>query len=104
MSKHTPGPWEYIPSKETANSWFITHNKMPIAQVYLAFLENEPNARLIAAAPEMLEACDLFMQHYDAGANFDETLLRKIAKVMSAARSKALGESESPVTSERKSE
>lgn len=67
MSKHTPGPWR--------NDWWcamtrgqaINHTKIsivagPLGQV-LAQLEGAPsdlrtaNARLMAAAPELLEAC-----------------------------------------------
>lgn len=50
MSKHTPGPWEF------ADSWVQTaKHKMPIANMNFA-AANAANARLIAAAPELLSA------------------------------------------------
>ena len=56
MSKHTPGPWRL-------NSWQITGNGATIAdlrswpnETLMIRLEAEANARLIAAAPELLEA------------------------------------------------
>lgn len=52
MSKHTPGPWTIVPSKtilkyelrraDTTTAWYRP--------------EHEANARLIAAAPDLLEA------------------------------------------------
>jgi hypothetical protein len=51
MSKHTPGPWEY------AHSWVQTadHKKTPIAN-FNFHAATEANARLIAAAPDLLQA------------------------------------------------
>ena len=48
---HTPGPWIY-------NGCFITADgERPIARGDVPPEENECNAHLIAAAPELLEAC-----------------------------------------------
>lgn len=52
----------------------------------------EANARLIAAAPEMLDAMEGFVHLYDAGVEFDEARLRKTALVFRAAIAKAKGE------------
>lgn len=71
MSKHTPGPWEAVPSASRRHHWDIygsewngsepnryktsvaqTSNWMPSDPPE----ESEANARLIAAAPELLEA------------------------------------------------
>ena len=79
MSKHTPGPWEFGRCKQitgirTIAGWFIgrTGGRKPlldIGEVYLFASQNEgeqeANARLIAAAPELLEAC----QSMDADLN-----------------------------------
>jgi len=61
-SKHTPGPWEVV----EGGSPGVLHVKgppLPITIVTIALdidfagsLEREANARLIAAAPELLEA------------------------------------------------
>jgi hypothetical protein len=60
MSKHTPGPWEaknvgpHWNNKEIDN-WIITYGKddeQVVDHVY-----EEADARLIAAAPELLQAC-----------------------------------------------
>jgi hypothetical protein len=50
MSKHTPGPWEF------SHTWVQTvDKKTPIAN-FNFYASTEANARLIAAAPELLEA------------------------------------------------
>lgn len=84
MSKHTPGPWEIVNATdvftklgatsaegtETAHNdgWRIadcasipTTNKDG-EQCELSFREAHANARLIAAAPELLEACQTFAE------------------------------------------
>lgn len=49
-TKHTPGPWEWT-------GLFIEHDGRAIAQLLPHGQKpNEANARLIAAAPELLEA------------------------------------------------
>ena len=58
MSKHTPGPWEYrVDYMECP--YVASKTKHMIADVNLAFVsgkEAKANARLIACAPDMLEA------------------------------------------------
>lgn len=58
MSKHTPGPWIYIGNGDiVARSENYCGGEKDIASVFLtANDEDEANARLIAAAPELLEA------------------------------------------------
>lgn len=60
-TQHTPGPWK-IKTKPCAPVWADSGDKfwrIPVVGViYGATLEQElANARLIAAAPELLEAC-----------------------------------------------
>jgi hypothetical protein len=53
--KHTPGPWEYRGKPEIGYIVFQTWDT-PTA----GYVHTEGDARLIAAAPEMLEALKLF--------------------------------------------
>jgi hypothetical protein len=53
---HTPGPWRYEPETKTirsepANYWLATMDSWDGA------INNEDNARLMAAAPEMFDIC-----------------------------------------------
>lgn len=79
MGEHTPGPWEYVPSTEhhgpyvtsefgsticdcytmTEPSAFSTANGGPSKPVPFMAEMSDPNARLIAAAPKMLETLKL---------------------------------------------
>lgn len=53
MSKHTPGPWHF------ANGVQIRSDKHQIAKVWMMRGgEGAANARLIAAAPDMLEVLE----------------------------------------------
>lgn len=49
-SQHTPGPWRVEDTSICASTG-------PIAQVYSFVPDTEANARLITAAPQLLEAC-----------------------------------------------
>jgi len=53
VSKPTPGPWTYQATPESSNQSYIV--SAPEGRV--ASLWSEANARLIAAAPSLLEAC-----------------------------------------------
>ena len=50
MAKHTPGPWTY---HKLADGKFSVVHWGP-----LAYLEKEADAALMAAAPDLLEACE----------------------------------------------
>ena len=65
MIKHTPGPWKLVlPSSQFHRYFFITANRAEVAKVphhteaYVPYLNSvrEADARLIAAAPELLAA------------------------------------------------
>ena len=62
--KHTPGPWFYLKGDEWSHSVVTHHGELPDgSQSYWTVAsinkqrepEHEANARLIAAAPELLE-------------------------------------------------
>ena len=64
-TKHTPGPWTLGKGKvtiretrETGSKGFIARCHMPGEWRYRSEEESEANARLIAAAPELMEALD----------------------------------------------
>lgn len=54
--KHTPGPWRVIPKIDTGYMLFGGISYLGSIEARLPSLENEANAHLIAAAPELLEA------------------------------------------------
>ena len=56
MSKHTPGPWE---EKHCPDGYGVFSGKVMVARIDNTvgeFNQEKRNARLIAAAPELLEA------------------------------------------------
>ena len=68
MVEHTPGPWDFI--KGDAR-WFVRAAGMDIASVgTVPYWENfkpvdEANARLIAAAPKLWDAAEMFSKWFD---------------------------------------
>ena len=59
--EHTPGPWNIQATDENDLAWEISYDTedgltYPIADI-ISYPEATANAKLIAAAPEMLEAC-----------------------------------------------
>lgn len=100
MNKHTPGPWKAIPPK-LGTAWVIDSGNpdAPIAMLYGANTpiqmkrarsgEAEANARLIAAAPELLAALQHVQRRLEArGGDF----LEGTQEVVRAAIAKATGE------------
>lgn len=80
MNKHTPGPWIRDPEgglkgdvrgangRWVALCWGIGSTKNPYRDEYRA--ECDSNARLIAAAPELLESLELAIDG-DGGTHYD---------------------------------
>ena len=68
MAKHTPGPWQTVVEGHRLSVWaegygFIHTHESP--QVNVKALEiADANARLIAAAPELLEALKVIMTEF----------------------------------------
>lgn len=96
MSQHTPGPWEMAPEPHSDTKWYVTGDGVGPNEL-VAIVKSAPerlqaNARLIAAAPELLDAlteCLPDLEHYAAthGPGPD----RRLAKAK-AALHKARGE------------
>ena len=68
MTPSTPGPWEYDDTFQYYGDRVVRHNGVVIASlpplpppVGMSDREHAANARLIAAAPEMLEALQAFL-------------------------------------------
>lgn len=75
MSKHTPGPWINLGNGDiVAQSENYCGGEKDIASVFLTSNdEDEANANLIAAAPELLEALkDMLDGHEDACTGYGE--------------------------------
>lgn len=86
--RHTPGPWRAGPNRGNA-SWRITGpTGEDIADTGIWSLEHRDemiaNARLIAAAPLMLEALEMVMQH--GRIDNSEARMTQVAAALSAAR------------------
>ena len=115
--KPTPGPWEWS-SDDERGEWFWAHLKGPNGEGIIvgqdrdggpcekikAMMDVEPhelmeteavhvraaNARLIAAAPELLEACEDFEATYGADRTYQE--MRYVMERIHFAIKKARGE------------
>ena len=95
MSKHTPGPWVIIPPdhEDLRPKWYVEKPDGKdvagycIADVYETEEgEGKDNARLIAAAPDMLDELKSILKVLEArkiGLHRQETIRQVIAKATS---------------------
>lgn len=96
QAKHTPGPWVWTPESESI------HGYSPEGEALVVVYElntNEADARLIAAAPELLEAAKMVLAWHDAetdpsGTTFWERveMCRESEDALRTAVEKATGE------------
>lgn len=95
--KHTPGPWKAIEHKSVnlndyiqilAGSWDIAHNKFSARN----WEEEQANARLIAAAPDLLEACQAALN--DLYRQMDSQMTEETEQKVKNAIAKATGDSQ----------
>ncbi len=93
MSKFTPGPWEV-----TADGYRIIKNTEVIAFTGLKSsqrtLKAKSNAKLISAAPELLEACKTALAHLTSPTKFSEREPIAVKFILEEVIKKAEGESE----------
>jgi hypothetical protein len=95
-AKHTPGPWQVKPSNNEITN--ADHGRLPFAIVagyslIGATYENGKDARLIAAAPELLEALKLCEGNISSLlASAHPKVYGEWLTVVSAAIAKATGE------------
>lgn len=78
MSKHTPGPWKHGEYKAEGISLPPFAQRIYMLGNSAAWVtgeDKESNARLIAAAPELLHACELALNAMCIGAKADEVML-----------------------------
>jgi hypothetical protein len=81
-AKHTPGPWFYRKGDEWSHSVVTHHGELPDGSINCWTVasinkrrepEHEANARLIAAAPELLGALQaMYAMDWRAGPSGDE--------------------------------
>lgn len=60
--EHTPGPWT---AELDADRWIITGDGSSVALLYHARASDTANARLIAAAPDLLDLARLIAAHFE---------------------------------------
>ena len=61
ITKHTPGPWD-IKFQENNENWLVMHGLDAVAECPdWNGMPGNANARLIAAAPELLEAAKSYL-------------------------------------------
>jgi hypothetical protein len=96
MATHTPGPWDTTPVRDGRASITATlmdrvgTPEIAIAQVYdhIDVIDTEANARLIAAAPDLLQLVREARDFWDAEHPFD---IRDWVKAADAAIAKVEG-------------
>jgi hypothetical protein len=72
QAQHTPGPWEVkYPSRNNKFRFGIHHESENLSR-YVAGVSRQADARLIAAAPDLLEAAEVLLSHHRV-ANLDGT-------------------------------
>jgi hypothetical protein len=90
MSKHTPGPWSlYCKTKDEIVVRKINKDMGELCKI--ADVYGYGNARLIAAAPELLEALENLVSLCEAGLNGEYNIEAELAEPR-AAITKATGD------------
>lgn len=91
VSGHTPGPWDYREAYDNGEPCGYVVQKGP-AFAIADVPQGEDDARLIAAAPDLLAACERALQHIE---EYDESSrggdYREATRTLRAAIAKAKG-------------
>lgn len=89
--KHTPGPWEVYrlaPDSDPKQRHIVTanHGETEVCGI----INNEADAPLIAAAPDLLEACKSWVKAYGFDRTFSEmqSNLEKLQQAIALAEGK----------------
>lgn len=93
---HTPKPWTFIPLIDETNTLDELHNVICLGEQVIAQIYDSDNpvtdGNLIAAAPELLEACQMFLNVWLSGeTNFSSERALKLGATMKSAVAKATG-------------
>jgi hypothetical protein len=83
--KHTPKPWR-IDKGRHSSSWFIHHSGSEVCMVPHYTLSKEANAHLIAAAPDLLHACEDAVKDLEARLDGNGGEKKAAAKLKEAIR------------------
>ncbi len=89
-SKHTPGPWEYHISDHGLDVY--GQKKHVCGEGWYPREEKEANARLIAAAPELLDACESIQAAWVRTDTGKDVAIAYAMKMITAAIRKTKGE------------
>jgi len=94
---HTPGPWTHTKLGNNADQWGVYQDADKTGGYVVLAAQGEANARLIAAAPELLRALEeaaVYLeacaeeQRYDAGADDAGALAEQARAAIAAALGK----------------
>ena len=89
-AKHTPGPWSWTTDTLENRCDITLHSEATgYSILYCCVKPREPNARLMAAAPDLLEALNELANGY-SGNRFDVGIVPRLKKAR-AAIAKATG-------------
>jgi len=71
--KHTPGPWTI-----RADGQYIVGDTQPVCDIRPTNPSKQANAKLIAAAPDLLAACKAVLANLTKGSELDAERLRLV--------------------------
>ena len=90
--QHTPGPWTFDNGIEFICTDTSLHGEWAVAKINIVRAEAKANARLIAAAPELLDALKLMRDAFLDTEGSHGTLEQTATDAADAAIAKATGE------------